>query len=187
MKRLTSIGLLLVLVAAIPAGASTFLKMTPQDLVRDSAAVIQGEVLKVSSFWEPTGRMVVTEALVRVEDKLFGNAPSVVVVRTFGGRVGDFVVEAHGFPRFQLHEKVLLYLEPERDGASKVTGYQQGQFRIVRDQAGVELAVPATDDDARLVGADGRAAAPAKALRLDDLKDSIRNEARRAGRPIIEN
>jgi len=187
MKRLTSIVLLLVLVAAIPAGASTFLKLTPQELVRGSAAVIQGEVLKVSSFWEPTGRMVVTEALVRVEDKLFGSAPSVVVVRTFGGRVGDFTVEAHGFPKFQVHDKVLLYLEPERDGASKVTGYQQGQFHIVRDQAGVEYAVPASDDDARLVGADGRAAAPAKALRLDELKDSIRHEAQRAGRPILEN
>lgn len=187
MKRWTSIALLLVLLAAIPGGASTFLKMTPRDLVRDSAAVIQGEVLKVSSFWEPTGRMVVTEALVRVEDKLLGNAPSVVVVRTFGGRVGDFVVEAHGFPKFQVHDKVLLYLEPERDGASKVTGYQQGQFHIVRDKAGVEYAVPATDDDARLVGVDGREAAPAKALRLDELKDSIRSEARRAGRPTFEN
>lgn len=187
MKRLMSIGLLLVLVAAIPAGASTFLKMTPRDLVRSSAAVVQGEVLKVSSFWEASGRMVVSEALVRVDDKLFGEAPSVVVVRTFGGRVGDFVVEAHGFPKFQAHEKVLLYLEPERDGASRVTGYQQGQFRIVRDKAGVEYAVPATDDDARLVGPDGRDAAPAKALRLDELKDSIRDEARRAGRPMLEN
>jgi len=42
MKRLVSIGLLLVLAAAIPVGASTFLMMSPSELVRDSAAVVQG-------------------------------------------------------------------------------------------------------------------------------------------------
>jgi hypothetical protein len=181
MKRLVSIGLLLLSVAAVPAGASTFLKMSQKDLVRNSGAVIQGQVLKVSSFWEPTGRIIVTEALVRVEEKIYGEAPSVVVVRTFGGTVGDFTVEAHGFPKFRANDRVLLYLEPEKDGMTRVAGYQQGQFHVVR-QAGVEMAVPATEDDASVVTRDGRVAAPAKAIRLDLLKESIRGEARRAGR-----
>jgi hypothetical protein len=181
MKRLVSIGLLLLSVAAVPAGASTFLKMSQKDLVRASAAVVQGQVLKVSSFWEPTGRMVVTEALVRVEEKIYGEAPSVVVVRTFGGTVGNFTVEAHGFPKFRANDRVLLYLEAEKDGATRVAGYQQGQFHVVR-QAGVEMAVPATEDDASVVTRDGRVAAPAKAMRLDVLKEFIRGEARRAGR-----
>jgi hypothetical protein len=67
-----------------------------------------------------------------------------------------------------------------------VAGYQQGQFHIVRDPAGVEFAVPATDGTADIIGRDGRLAAPAKTLRLDVLKDSIRNEARQAGR-FLEN
>ena len=54
MKRLVSIGLLMV-VAAMPAGASTFLKMTQKDLVRDSAAVVKGQVIKVNSFWTRDG------------------------------------------------------------------------------------------------------------------------------------
>jgi hypothetical protein len=98
--------------------------MSQQDLVRASAAVIQGQVIKVSSFWEPTGRIIVTEALVKVEEKIYGEAPSVVVVRTFGGTVGDFTVEAHGFPKFRLNERLLVYLEPEKDGVSRVAGYQ---------------------------------------------------------------
>jgi hypothetical protein len=53
---------------------------------------------------------------------------------------------------------------------------------VVRDQAGVEMAVPATGDDATVVTRDGRVAAQAKAIRLDVLKESIRGEARRAGR-----
>lgn len=187
MKRLVSIGLLLMLVAAIPGGASTFLKMDGKALVRDSATVVQGEVIAVHSFWDKSGRIVMTEAQIRVEEALFGNAPSVVVVRTAGGRVGDFVVEAHGFPTFKKNERLLLYLEAEQDGAMKVTGYQQGQFRLVRDKAGVEWAVPATEEGVNIVNANGREAAPAKSVRLDVLKNSIRSEARTAGRAMLEN
>lgn len=186
MKRLVSIGALLLLAVALPLGASTFLSMSAQDLVRGSAAVVQGQVLKVSSFWEPSGRIIVTEALVQVEEKVFGDAPSVVVVRTFGGTVGGFTVEAHGFPKFRANERLLLYLEPERDGASRVTGYQQGQFRIVRDRAGVELAIPTVDGGSNLVMRDGRVGAAVKTMRLDELKESIRDEARRAGR-LLDN
>jgi hypothetical protein len=184
MKRLMSIGLLLVAVA-VPLSASTFFKLSPRDLVRDSAAVVQGQVLKVSSFWDASGRVIVTEAQIQVEEKIFGNAPSVVVVRTFGGTVNGYTVEAHGFPKFRANERLLLYLEAEKDGVTRVAGYQQGQFRIVRDQAGVEIAVP-TVDGADIIGRDGRLAAPAKAIRLDVLKSSIRNEARQSGR-FLEN
>ncbi len=186
MKRLVSIGVLLLLAATLPVGASTFLRMKPGELVNASAAVVQGQVLKVESFWDRAGRVIVTEAQVQVEEKILGEAPSVVVVRTWGGTVNGYTVEAHGFPKFQPNERVLLYLEPERDGASRVTGYQQGHFRIVRDKAGVEYAVP-TVDEAHIVTPDGRAGAPAKTVRLDVLKASIRNEAHRAGRAVHEN
>jgi hypothetical protein len=185
MKRLMSIGLLL-LAVAVPLSASTFLKMSPRELVRDSAAVVQGKVLKVNSFWDASGRIIVTEAQIQVEEKVFGNTPSVVVVRTFGGTVDGYTVEAHGFPKFQANERLLLYLGAEKDGAARVVGYQQGQFRIVRDQAGVELAVPAVDGAADVIGRDGRIAAKAQPVRLDVLKESIRNEARQAGR-FLEN
>jgi hypothetical protein len=177
---------LLLVALALPVGASTFLWMEPQELVRGSAAVVQGEVLKVESFWDRAGRVIVSEVMVRVEEKVFGDTPSVVVVRTWGGTVNGYTVEAHGFPKFQPHERVVLYLEAERDGASRVTGYQQGHYRVVRDKSGVEMAVP-TVDAGHIVAPNGRAVAPAKAVRLDVLKASIRNEARRAGRPILEN
>jgi hypothetical protein len=160
--------------------------MTQKDLVRDSAAVVQGHVVKVSSFWDPTGRIVMSEALVRVEEKVFGEAPSVVVVRTFGGQVGGFRVDADGFPKFGVNDHLLLFLEPEQDGATRVTGYQQGQYRVVQDKAGALLAVPAFDG-ASLLTRDGSKAAPAKAMPLDELKASIRSDARRAGRVVYDN
>jgi hypothetical protein len=160
------------LAAAVPAAASTFLAMSQHELVSQSDAVVQGRVLKVSSFWSPSGRVIMSEALVQVEEKVRGNAPSVVKVRTFGGTVGGYTVEAHGFPKFAVDERVVLYLQNANETA-EVTGYQQGQWRIVNDK-GVEMAVPTVDGGAALLGRDGRPAPAPKALRLDTLKNLIR-------------
>ncbi|HVR99934.1 MAG TPA: hypothetical protein VMW27_25135 [Thermoanaerobaculia bacterium] len=181
MKRLVSMALLLAVVA-IPAGASTFLVMDQKALVQDSAAVVQGRVLQINSFWDPTGTVVKTEALVQVDDVIFGESPSVVVIETFGGKVGNFYVEAHGFPTFAVNEELLLFLEAEKDGVQRVAGYQQGQYRIVRDNSGIEMAVPAFDAEANLLTKDGRPAARPQVLRLSTLKSQIRAEADRAGR-----
>jgi hypothetical protein len=174
--------LLAVALVAVPAGASTFLAMTQDELVRDSAAVIQGRVLQVNSYWEKTGTVIVTEALIQVEDTVFGDVPSVVAVKTFGGKVGGFYVEAHGFPKFHVDQKVLLFLQPDQDGTMRVTGYQQGQFRIALDKAGREMATPALDLGANLLTKDGRALPRQQTLPLDTLKGQIRAAAVRAGR-----
>lgn len=181
MRRLVSLVLFLVVLSGIPVGASTFLQMGQRDLIRASELVVEGEVLQVHSFWEPSGRIIVTEAIVRVRDAVVGDAPTAVVVRTFGGTVEGFTVEAHGFPTFQRGERLLLFLEPERDGAARIAGYQQGQFRIVEEK-GVEIAVSAVEGDANIVTRDGRPAPRMKAMALATLKDQIRAEARRAGR-----
>lgn len=187
MKRLMMLLLLSLLVAALPATASTFIHMTQKDLVHASAAVVQGRVISTSSYWNKTGQVIVTDALIQVEDTVFGDAPSVVVVHTFGGTVGGYTVEAHGFPKFQPNERLLLFLEPETEGASRVAGYLEGMYRIVRNPGGVETAVPAAiTGDGFILDRDGRRVAAPKALPLETLKSSIRIEARRAGR-ILEN
>jgi len=182
MRRLIFLSFLLVLVAGIPAGASTFMEMNQRELVQKSAAVVDGEVLQVHSFWDPKGRMMITEAIIKVSDSVVGNIGSAIVVRTFGGTVEGYTVEAHGFPTFKRGERYLLYLEPEKAGAHRVTGYQLGQYRIVRDKNGAEVAVPTFDGDARLVTRNGRQATLPRALALDALKNQIRNEAQSLGR-----
>ncbi|HEV2852690.1 MAG TPA: hypothetical protein VHC97_07795 [Thermoanaerobaculia bacterium] len=177
MKRLVLLGVLaLVLAVIIPAGASTFIALSHHELVSQSDAVIQGRVLKVSSYWGQGGRIIVSEALVQVEETIRGNAPAVVKVRTFGGTVGGYTVEAHGFPRFAANDHVVLFLQNANETA-EVTGYRQGQWRIVQDK-GVQMAVP-TVEGGTLIGRDGRPVAAAKALRLDTFKNMIRSEVER--------
>jgi hypothetical protein len=168
--------------AALPVAASTFLAMNHAELIAESEAVIQGQVLKVHSFWDPSGRIVLSEALVRVEDWIVGDSATVVRVQTVGGNVGGFVVEAHGFPEFKAGERLILFLSQENDGVNKVTGYQFGQYRVKRDKAGVEYAVPALDLGAGVVTEDGRPFVRPKAQRLDTFKAQLQDTARRSGR-----
>ena len=180
MKRMVS-GVLLIaliaLVAAVPAAASTFLAMDRTELVREADAVVQGRVLKVESFWEPTGTVIVSEAMVQVEEAVIGRTPTIVRVKTFGGEVDGFYVDAHGFPTFQADERVLLFLEDDGEDTMRVTGYQLGQYRLVPGEGGAELAVPALDEGANLLTADGRQAPAPRTLPLAELKDQIRAEA----------
>ena len=134
MKRLNWLCVVaLVLALVVPAGASTFIALSRHELVAQSDAVIQGRVLKVDSYWGQGGRIIMSEVMVQVEEKILGNAPSVVRVRTFGGTVGGYTVEAHGFPTFNVNDHVVLFLQNANDTA-EVTGYRQGQWRIVQDK-----------------------------------------------------
>jgi hypothetical protein len=107
-------------------------------------------------------------------------------VRTFGGTVNGYTVEAHGFPTFARGEKLLLFLEndPAERDTHRVLGYQEGMYRVTADKAGREVAFPTVDGGARLFTADGRPAPAPRPIQLDELREEIRDNARQAGRPV---
>jgi hypothetical protein len=183
MKRSWILVALALVAAPQLLSASTFVDMGTRDLLRESSAVIEGEVLQVESFWESAGRIIVTEAMVQVREVLAGEAPSVVRVRTFGGTVGGFRVEAIGFPTFEKGEHVVLFLGPDREADTlRVTGYQLGQYRIRRAEDGFETAVSAARDSGHLVTPEGGAADRPTVLPLGALKQLVRSEAARLRR-----
>ena len=177
MKRLLVVLVLAAaVVSALPASASTFLAMDQDELVAASHAVVIGEVLQVRAFWNEDATAILSEALVRVDETLVGEAPRMVTVRTFGGTVGRLRIEALGFPTFHTGENLVLYLE-DVDGPAQVVGYQQGEYRINVRADGTAFAVPVVDHGAHLVHLDGRAAARPRALPLATLKQQIREAA----------
>ncbi len=175
MKRRSIVALATTLcLAAIPATASMFIHMSPAELVTQADSMIQGRVVDLASFWSESGRLIVTEATIEVEETLIGDAPSTVTVRTFGGEVGDIKVEAPGFPTFEKGERVLLFLKAEpADGSLRVLGYRQGQFRLVTRRDGVTLAVPMVEDDVRLLDRDGRPAPEARSVEVGQFKQRV--------------
>lgn len=169
---------------AIPATASTFIALDLESLVTRSDAVVQGEVVQVDSFWDAEGRVIVTEARVVIEETITGESAKEITVKTFGGTVGDYTVEAVGFPRFAAGDRVVLFVN-QRHGADdsiRVTGYQQGHYRI-KAQQGVEMAVPTLDQGANLVVFKGQSAAAPEAQTLEQLKSEITRVAYRLSQP----
>lgn len=187
MKRLVTIAsAAFVGLYAIPASASTFVAMTEGELISQSDSVIQGEVVSVRSHWSQSGRIVVTDATVRVDEVLIGDSPAVVQVRTFGGQVNDFVVATQGFPQFEAGRKVLLYLYKEpSDQSLRVLGYQQGHFRVVTRLDGVTLAVPQVDENTRLLRPDGSPIPVPASVEIGKFKNRLLDVAEKLGRTDI--
>lgn len=171
-RALVGLCAVLLVFTALPAAASTFLALDQDELLASSNAVIQGTVLETRAFWNEEGTIILTEARIEVQDLVAGNAPAVVTVRTPGGEVGNYRVEATGFPTFSAGEEVLVFLAA--DGQSfRVAGHLQGQYRIRPSDKG-KLAVPAMEEGVRLLTLDGRMAPAPQPVQLDSFKNQIR-------------
>ena len=188
MKRAILIGCLaLALLPMLPTDASTFVAMNQRELVAQSDAVVVGRVLQVDSFWNAEHTMIVTEVSLEVQETVVGRTPgSVVTIRTYGGQVESYRIEAHGFPAFAIDDRVLVFLrhDSEDSEAYSVTGYRLGQYSLVRHADGRTTAVPTLEDGVRLLTRDGALSPRPQARDLDEFKTELRSLARTAVRTI---
>lgn len=184
MKRIAVLCLLATLaLGTVPVAASTFIALTPTEMIHQADAVVQGRVIQLDSFWSESGRIIISEAIVEVDEVILGKAPTTVKVRTFGGQVGDVRVEAHGFPVFEQDEQVLLFLDFEpADSSLRVLGYRQGQYRVVTRRDGVTLAVPMLDEGARFITRSGQLMPSPESVELGQFKNQLRSIANEIGR-----
>ena len=63
-----------------------------------------------------------------------GSPHAELTVRLLGGTVGPLTSSISGVPRFRLGEEVILFLETTKHGGLTVVSWDQGTFRIMRDQ-----------------------------------------------------
>jgi hypothetical protein len=193
-RRLMILAALLALGAVLPAQASTFLARSEKELVAASDAVVRGRVVSVESFWNDPHTLIISEAVFEVESAIVGTTPRYVTLRTAGGTVDGYTVEAIGFPAFRAGDRALLFLERDdekplgrvytkgRPESYRVAGYQLGHYRIVNDRGEGEIAVPTADPGLRVLRKDGRPAAPPRVRRLPAFEEEIRQIGQRLGR-----
>lgn len=183
--RFRAAGILAVAAAlafAMPAGGATFVDMDLPQLIAESDAVIEGRVTQVESFWDENGVVIVTEALIAVDDKIAGKSEDWIRVRVPGGEVNGYTIEAPGFPTLAADERVVLFVQRPADGgeALRITGNPLGKYRIV-EEGGDQIARPTVDSGAVLVSPDGGRTEAPQALSLDRLKEDIREAVRAYG------
>lgn len=170
------------LALAMPAGAATFVDMELPELVAGSDAVIEGRVVEVESFWDENGAVIVTEALIQVDDKIAGKSEDWIRVRVPGGEVDGYTIQAPGFPTLALDERVVLFVHRPAEGgdALRITGNPLGKYRVV-EEGGEQLARPTVDSGAVLVSPRGGRTEAPQALSLERLKEDIREAVRAYG------
>ena len=166
-------------------GASTFVAMSADELIEQSAAIVQGRVIRTNARWNDQGNMVVTDATVVVTDPIVGDPGAELIVQLPGGQVGDFLVEAHGFPQLSRGQEVILFLSQDpTTGTSRIVGHSQGHFEVVERLDGVTLAVPQMEDGVSFLTPSGQPLPPPASAELGVFKNSVRAQAARAGKPV---
>jgi hypothetical protein len=164
------------LLTNVPAIASTFLAMEMPELVEKSDVVIRGEVLETRSFWDAQHRVILTDARIRIDERLSGEGAPVgreISVRTFGGTVADYTVVAHGFPTFEKGDEIVAFLAHQPDRTVQVTGYQLGLYEVI-ELDGARVAVPTWDGGSTLLDRTGKSVPGPEPVTLEDLRDQLR-------------
>ena len=125
-------GLALLLALLFPplAGATSAIRLTPEELAKRANRVGEGEVVSVESEWSADGKRIISRVRLRMEANWKGEGEEVEIVVP-GGTVGELTQIVQGMPAFEEGEKVVVFLEkPAPQPGFRVVGLAQGKFRV---------------------------------------------------------
>src|SRR5438309_2673537 len=122
---------------AIAANATTLSRLRFEELANQAMAVARLRCIGVESRWQDGE--IWTETRFETVEVNKGLLPSVVSVRTLGGKIGNLHSRVEGVPAFRPGEEAYLFLWGREGEPFRVLGWSQGTFRISRDsQTGAE-------------------------------------------------
>lgn len=128
------VAILLAAAVAAPAGATTLIRESLDDLVAANRSVVVGEVLDASSYWNLDGTFILTDFRVAVHQTVKGEPASEVTVTLMGGTVGDLTALIVGGAELVPGRFYVLFLNPEdlpgAHGALTVRDLAQGAFDV---------------------------------------------------------
>lgn len=168
--------LLAAFLGALPAGATTQLRVELPELARGADAVVHGVVRRVQSRWSGDKMRIVTDVEIQVTESLKGQPGGTVLVTQPGGSVGDVGQVVHGLASFTAGEEVVVFLEKRGASAFRVASLAQGKYQVKRDADGkTALAVPEPSEALLLDPVTRKPTASAlQPLTLAELKAAVR-------------
>ena len=177
------LALVLTVLAAIPAGATTLIRSGLDKLTADNEAVVYGRVLDIHSYWNADHTMIMTDVRVRASQVLKGDrAAREITFTLMGGTVGDITTLIIGGPELVPGSEYILFLNRERlHGETTVLTVRdlvQGAFEIADFGAGRRVYSQALNH-ALLPDAEGLEDPPggSEGLTLDGMFSQIRQFA----------
>jgi hypothetical protein len=126
-----------IVAAARPASPTTVVAPTFDELVRRAESVVVAHVVATRSAWieSRTGRSIVTDVTVSIEQTLKGPVYAERSYEFLGGTVGEDTLVVEGAPVFRVGDRDVLFISESGRPASPIVGFMYGRFRVVRDTA----------------------------------------------------
>ncbi|HWN42982.1 MAG TPA: hypothetical protein VNW71_12230 [Thermoanaerobaculia bacterium] len=118
----------------VPAGATTLIRESLDELVRSNRTIVVGEVVDVRSYWNADGTFILTDVRVAAHDVLKGNVKDRELTLTImGGRVGETTTLIIGNAELVPGNSYVLFLNDEDLPGGKVLTVRslvQGAFDV---------------------------------------------------------
>ena len=122
-----------------PANATSLVKLSTEQLVDASDAVIRGKIIEIWTEQDRDGA-VWTRAQVAVEHTYKGDSSQTAyVIDQIGGTWGQVRTIVHGGARFSVDENVVLFLEKLGNGRIVPVGMKQGKYTLRLDPYSREM------------------------------------------------
>ena len=124
---------------APPAGATTYLPVTFDELVTGADVIFVGDVVDVRPFTLETreGTVIKTRVTFRVSDKLLGTTSALEVFDFLGGEIDGVEMRVAEMPTFAIGDRRVIFARRERS-INPIVGFSQGVFQVRRDSGGVD-------------------------------------------------
>lgn len=122
---------LLFLPVLLGDAAAQVRKLTLDELVSKSEMILTGSVVDKYSEWNAEKTRIYTRVTVDVAEYLKGEGlEKSITVTHLGGEIGDVGELYTGTARFEKDEEVILFMKRDSRGNLRVTGSNQGKYRI---------------------------------------------------------
>ncbi len=112
------------------------------ELTHDAHAIARGRVVAVDAQWTAGRRTIETLVTLETERYLKGGLGQTVRFRVPGGTVGRFNNVIVGAPRFEVGQRVIVFLGARGPTVPYVLGLNQGVFRLVAQNDGATTVLP---------------------------------------------
>lgn len=112
------------------------------ELAHGAHAIARGRVVGVDAQWTAGRRTIETIVTLETERYLKGGLGATVRFRVPGGVVGRFNNVVVGAPRFEMGQRIIVFLGARGPTVPYVLGLNQGVFRLVAQADGATVVLP---------------------------------------------
>lgn len=170
-----------------PAGATTLIRESLDELVRSNRTIVVGEVVDMHSYWNADGTFILTDVRVVAHDVLKGNVKDEVTLTVMGGQVGETTTLILGNPDLVPGNSYVLFLNDEELPGGKaltVRSLVQGAFDVKMGRDGLRaisqaIQFPLLPDGRGSFEAEGGAEGFPLNSMMQSIREIVRNTAAR--------